>query len=182
MPANPNAAGMFMTELQDFLQKKLPRHMVPSTFVVLDKLPLTANGKVDRKALSQQHSLRTQPKQARVEPQTDLERKVVALWQEVLGTQHIGLNDNFFDLGANSLHIVQMHNKLRVIFKREVPLVEMFKNPTVNFLAEYLRDQHEEQPSFEKIDDRAQKQKIAIARQQQAMRALRNDRPKDAAE
>jgi hypothetical protein len=133
------------SELRAFLKDKLPNYMVPAAFVILDVLPLNANGKIDRHALpapSCQHSERAT---AYVAPENDLERSIAAIWREVLRIESVGMHDNFFDLGGNSFHIVQVYSKLRDL-AGDIPMVEMFHYPTVAALAAYL-GQRSDQPA-----------------------------------
>jgi acyl carrier protein len=111
--------------------------MVPSQFVVLDALPLTPNGKVDRKALPQPDgSLQPEPLAL---PRTEVEKAIAALWQSVLNLEQVGLHDNFFDLGGHSLLMVRVHGQIQQQLAIEIPLVELFRYPTVSLLAAHLR-------------------------------------------
>jgi hypothetical protein len=133
-------------ELSRFLQEKLPEYMVPTAFVMLEALPLTANGKVNRQALPAPGQLHPATEADYVAPRTDVERTIVAIWQEVLQVDKVGIHDNFFDLGGNSLLMVQVHNRLREVFQRETLLVQMFQHPTVSALAGYV-SQSQDRPS-----------------------------------
>ncbi len=86
-------------EVKSFLQKKLPEYMIPTEFMILDALPLTANGKVDRQALPQLANL-PQLKSTYITPQTPTEQVIASIWQEVLAVEKVGSNDNFFELGG----------------------------------------------------------------------------------
>ncbi|HEX6289174.1 MAG TPA: amino acid adenylation domain-containing protein, partial [Herpetosiphonaceae bacterium] len=159
------AATRETRELRSFVQSLLPAYMVPSAFVVLDALPLTPNGKLDRRALPRPEDQRSPA--ARVLPQTELERSIAAIWQEVLHVDRLGVDDNFFDLGGSSVHIVQVHSKLRDLLQRDMPVVELFKYPTVGALAKWLSQGPNARPSFEEIDDRVRKQHEALDWQRQ---------------
>ena len=122
-------------ELRDFCRSKLPDFMVPSEFVLLEALPLTPNGKIDRKRLPAPEARRVSATAA--PPATDLERKVVGVFEElVAGT--VGVDENFFDAGVNSLLMVQASIRLRSLLRRPVPLVQMFQYPTARTLAAAL--------------------------------------------
>ncbi|TSC25948.1 non-ribosomal peptide synthetase/type I polyketide synthase [Corallococcus sp. Z5C101001] len=127
-----------MDALRDALRAKLPEYMVPQTFVTLDALPLSANGKVDRSALPSLGDAR-QPKQpvARVAPRTDLEKQLVHLWEGLLPGP-VGIHDNFFEVGGNSLLAVRLMARLRQELGRELPLATLFEMPTVELLAASL--------------------------------------------
>jgi aryl carrier-like protein len=116
--------------LREALSGKLSDYMVPSAFVVLNALPLTPNKKVDRKALAAvPFEIPASP--VSVPPRTDAEQKVAAIWQDLLRSERIGVSDNFFDLGGYSLLVVQLQNRLRRQFQKEISLVELFQHPTV---------------------------------------------------
>jgi amino acid adenylation domain-containing protein len=125
-------------ELRRYLKDILPEYMIPSAFVTLDALPLTPNGKVDRKRLPEADGARPELEEAYVAPRSELERGIANVWQEVLKVEKVGVHDNFFNLGGHSLLIVQVNSRLHEILRVDVSLVDMFKYPTVNALAEYL--------------------------------------------
>jgi amino acid adenylation domain-containing protein len=126
------------TELRRFLQKQLPDYMVPSAFVVLEALPLTPNGKIDRQALPQPEGQRAALETAYIAPRGDIEQKIATILKTVLQIDQIGVHDNFFDLGGNSLLLVQVQEKLVNALNRDVPVVALFQYPTINALAHYL--------------------------------------------
>lgn len=145
-------------ELRDRLREKLPEYMVPSAFVILDALPLTPNGKVDRRALPVPDNLRPELASTYQPPQSQIEQEIAKVWQTVLHLEKVGVNDNFFDLGGNSLLMVQVTNKLQAIFQRNLSVVAMFQHPTISSLAQYFSQQPEDVPAFRSMRDRAQKQ------------------------
>ena len=124
--------------LRDHLRESLPAHMVPSAFVVLDSLPRTPNGKIDRNALPAPDRSRLETGLPVRPPENDVERAIVGIWQDMLALDAIGVETNVFDLGANSLMMVQASSRLSTLLGRRVSLVDMFKYPTVRALAEYL--------------------------------------------
>ena len=127
-----------MARMRSFLKEKLPAYMVPASFVVLDRLPVTPNGKVDRKALLQIDDRHRETDVDYKAPQTEAELIIASILQEVLKVDRIGVDDNFFDLGGNSLLLVQVHGRLQEQFGREILLVEIFNHPTVRALAAHL--------------------------------------------
>ena len=153
-------------ELRNFLKEKLPEYMVPAAFVPLETLPLTSNGKVDRRALPAPESER-QSEEAYVAPQNELEKIIAGIWQELLNVEKIGVHDNFFDLGGHSLLIVQVHSRLHEVVDKELSITDMFRYPTIEKLTKYLIQEQNEELSLEKIHDRARKQKKALNRQRQ---------------
>jgi len=112
--------------------------MVPSNFVLLDSLPLTANGKIDRNALPDPSTLENESGTAPELPRNELERMIVQAWKDALGVDSVGLNENFFDLGAHSLLVAEVHMQLQQQLGRELSLVNLFQFPTVTALASHL--------------------------------------------
>jgi epothilone synthetase B len=132
----PAQAGNWRAQLRDHLRSKLPAYMLPAHFVQLDALPLSANGKVDRKALPLPDVATTA--RATVEPVGALEQTLARHLQELLGLETIDVTSDLFDLGANSLHVVQLHNKLRPYFNGDLSVGELFMHPTIRSLGHYL--------------------------------------------
>ncbi|MBN3950378.1 MAG: amino acid adenylation domain-containing protein [Nostoc sp. NMS7] len=168
-----------ISDLRNLLKQKLPDYMVPSAFVLLDALPVTPNGKIDRRALPEPDGLRLELEVAYVPPQNKVEQIIANIWQEVLRLETVGVHDNFFDLGGNSLLIVQVLSKLREVFNMDIPMVDVYKCPTINALAKYLNQKQIEPPSFQHIHDRAETRKKSINLQKQfrqEYRATKNHR------
>jgi acyl carrier protein len=109
--------------------------MIPSAFVALEALPLTPNGKLDRQALPSPDGARQQTATPFSPPATEVERKLAAIFGKLLGLDEVGVNDNFFDLGANSLMMVQVVEKIRVELGLKISLVRLFRFPTLASLA-----------------------------------------------
>jgi amino acid adenylation domain-containing protein len=164
---NRDNAKPSVEELRGFLKQKLPEYMLPSTFVMLDALPLTSNGKIDRRALPAPDNVRPELTASFQPPQSDMEQQIAKIWQEVLYLDKVGIHDNFFDLGGNSLLILQVNNKLRTILQRDISVVTMFQNPTIYSLAEYLSQK--QQLSFTGTRSRAQQQIEAINRKKRLL-------------
>jgi len=125
-------------ELAGWLRQTLPEHMIPAGFVYLDALPLTVNGKLDRAALPDPGTSRPELQVGFAAPRDDTERKMAALWSELLRVEPIGRDDNFFTLGGHSLLAVQLVSRVRDRWSRELPLRTVFDAPTVKGLCEYL--------------------------------------------
>ena len=159
-----SAKVLHEADLRQFLQDKLPSYMIPASFVLLDKLPLSRNGKVDRTALPAPESLRPDLKASYVAPQNRIERTIAAIWQQALHVDSVGVEDNFFELGGHSLLMVQVHSKLRATFEKEISMVDLFKHPTIKAMAKHLGQQGNHQPSYQKARDRAEKQKQAMSK------------------
>jgi amino acid adenylation domain-containing protein len=122
--------------LRRFLRERLPDAMVPGAFVVVDALPRTPSGKVDRGALARAGGVALAPEVPYVAPRTETEERVVGIWRELLGRERVGVNDHFFDLGGHSLLTTRLLSRLRDAFGVEVPLPAFFEEPTVAALAE----------------------------------------------
>ncbi|HSF30804.1 MAG TPA: amino acid adenylation domain-containing protein [Candidatus Tectomicrobia bacterium] len=127
-------------ELRSFLQTKLPDYMVPAAFLVLDALPRTPNGKIDRHALPAPDQTQPSLLEAFVAPRTPIEELLADIWASVLKVESIGIHDNFFDLGGHSLLAVQVISRLRRLFQVDVPLRVLFDAPTVASLARRVEE------------------------------------------
>jgi len=120
-------------EVRAFLAQELPEYMLPSAFVQVDSLPLTANGKLDLRALP---SPEDHPKDREmVAPRTQEEEKLVGMWREVLKLDHVGVTDNFFELGGHSLLATQIISRIRNTFRVQMPLQSFLQSPTIAGLA-----------------------------------------------
>jgi amino acid adenylation domain-containing protein len=133
----PRGQAPTVAELRSHLQEQLPDYMVPTRYMALAAFPLTPNGKVDRKALPQP-ALAAEVRPVAV-PDGELERTIIAIWQQVLRVDHVGLHDNFFDLGGHSIKLVQVHSRLKQAVDCPLDLTDLFDCPTVASLAARLR-------------------------------------------
>ena len=123
-------------EILNYLAENLPEYMVPGTFILLDTLPLTSNGKINRKALpSPQDNDMTLDVLTYVAPRTPVEQELAGIWAEVLGIGRVGIEDNFFEIGGHSLVIAQVIGRVRDVFAVELPFRIIFTAPTVALLA-----------------------------------------------
>jgi len=127
-------------ELRAFIKASLPEYMSPAIFVALDALPLTPNGKVDRRSLPLPDESQRDLEQAYLAPRDQLEEQLVTLWANVLQRKSIGVNDNFFELGGNSLLAARLFAHIENRLGKHLPLATLFKFPTVEQLANSLRD------------------------------------------
>jgi acyl carrier protein len=141
-----------VAEWRSFLRDKVPEYMMPSAFVLLEAMPLTPNGKVDRKALLQLEGRRLESTAFYVRPQTQVEHTIAALWQNLLHVDKVGLHDNFFDLGGHSLLATQLVAQLWNAFHVELPLPSLFAEPTVAGIAKIIATaQQDQQGTVDKI-------------------------------
>jgi acyl carrier protein len=129
------AGANLVPALRQHLRNTLPEYMIPSAFVPLEALPLTPNGKLDRQALPSPDGARQETATPFVPPATEVERKLAAIFRELLGMNEIGVDDNFFDLGANSLMMVRVVEKIRAELGLKISLVRVFQFPTLSSLA-----------------------------------------------
>ncbi|MDB4970229.1 MAG: tycC2 [Myxococcales bacterium] len=127
--------GATASALREHLKARLPEYMVPSAFVLLDALPLTSNGKVDRKALPAPEGARPELDDSYVAPRTAVEETLAAIWRELLGLERVGIHDHFFEIGGHSLLATQMTSRIRAALGVELSLRTLFESPTVSELA-----------------------------------------------
>ena len=123
--------------LRGKLNERLPAHMLPEVIVAVEVLPLTASGKIDRVSLSKR-PIEERRLESQASPQTRFEKKIAAIWKEVLGRASVGIHDNFFDLGGHSLLLTQVHARLQKLLHARLPMVKLFEHPTIAALAAYL--------------------------------------------
>ncbi|MCC5869156.1 MAG: LLM class flavin-dependent oxidoreductase [Gammaproteobacteria bacterium] len=162
-------------ELKDYLREHLPEAMVPSHFITLERFPQTPNKKIDRKALPAPMDVVPKGRAATGgggAPASEVEAKVLAVWQEVLQLPAIDIEDNFFDLGGHSLLAVKVHRRLNETLERSLAITDLFRFPTVKSLAEYLSD-GDSGASLQGSQDRA-----AMRRQAMAARRGARGRPR----
>jgi pimeloyl-ACP methyl ester carboxylesterase len=126
-------------QVKEHLRAKLPEYMVPVAIVVLERLPLTPNGKVDRKALPAPARSTAELSFTSAASRDSLDLQLIKLWEKVLNVRPVGLRDNFFDLGGNSLVAVRLFSEMRKLFGRSFPLSVLFQAPTVEKLADMIR-------------------------------------------
>jgi amino acid adenylation domain-containing protein len=136
-------------EMREYLEERLPGHLVPAAFVTLEVLPLTPNGKVDRRALPAPGVDNLDLTEAFVAPRNDLELELARIWEDVLGVQPVGVTQNFFELGGHSLLAMQLFSRIREAFQVDFPLAVLFEAPTIEAIAEvitqYLIEQADEE-------------------------------------
>ncbi|MEG4281922.1 amino acid adenylation domain-containing protein [Microcoleus sp. A006_D1] len=126
------------SELRQFLKAKLPGYMIPATYAVLESMPLTPNGKVDRRALPNIDTNSEDLTVNYVEPRNDIEEVLGKIWAKVLGKQQVSIYDNFFELGGHSLLATQLISRIRDALQVELPVSNLFEAPTVASLAKYI--------------------------------------------
>jgi non-ribosomal peptide synthetase component F/acyl carrier protein/pyruvate-formate lyase-activating enzyme len=148
--------GELGEELKKHLQRELPEYMVPTYYVPIQQIPLTSNGKLDRHALPKPNVTRTKPRANYVAPETGMEKLIAGLWKEVLQLERVGINDNFFDLGGNSLNIIEVNSKLQEQTGMDIPIVAMFTHSTIRKLVQNL-EQHQQPGEKEVMETKRKK-------------------------
>lgn len=126
-----------VSELREFLALHLPEYMIPTSFVQVDKIPLTPNGKIDKKTLAK-YKTTLETGAEYVPPVTQLEKEVANIWKEILNQDKVGVKDNFFDLGGNSARVIQVNSRLKELLARDIPIITMFEYPSIESFLKYL--------------------------------------------
>ncbi|HLP62841.1 MAG TPA: amino acid adenylation domain-containing protein, partial [Candidatus Deferrimicrobium sp.] len=154
-------------EFREYLLLRLPDYMIPAHFFLLEKIPLTPSGKINRKALQAANTLLGTGVEY-ISPKSDIEKTIAGVWQDLLGLDKVGIHDNFFDLGGNSLSIIRLNSRLKVALpdKKDISVVTLFNHPTVASLARYLNREENETGSVmtaKKIKPHFKREQVEIA-------------------
>lgn len=160
-------------ELRRFIKEWLPDYMAPTTFMMLEALPLTFSGKIDRRSLPTPESLRPELEVPYVMPRTEAERTVAIVWQQVLKVEKIGIHDNFFELGGHSLLIVKVHSQLRELLKTDLSMLDMFRYPTISSLAEYVSRVQSQTSSVSRTEIPTEKLEAGRAQQRKRLQKMK---------
>ena len=176
-PLSGQITSQLEPELRHYLRERLPDYMVPAAFVILDEMPLTPNGKVNRRALPAPDRSRPQLATALVIPQTETEQAIARVWQDLLQLEVVGINDNFFELGGNSLRLTQVHQKLANLFSASLSIVTLFQYPTIAALAQHLTQTQDSQPNVKRPTASSRRTR-QVATQQQKQRRQQHRRGK----
>jgi len=155
-------------DLRAFLKKRLPDPMIPALFISLERLPLSPNGKVDRRALPDPEAGGSADNAALVPPRNELETVVAAVWSEVLERAAVGVHDNFFEIGGHSLLAVRAASRLQEELRRPVSVLELFEHPTVAALAAWLAARDGDASLLEGSRSRAAARRDSIRQRRQA--------------
>jgi len=167
--ANPEEQ-LAIADLRSYLQGKLPDYMVPAIFMTVEAMPKTPSGKIDRRALPAPDSQRQEQSQSYAAPQSELECLLAGVWSKLLKIDRVGIHDNFFEIGGNSLMTLQVAVQVRELLAIDLPIVKLFQHPTIAQLANYLNEGKTAIPSNNKFQDRADRQKAAFNRQKQSIK------------
>ncbi|MGZ5134066.1 MAG: amino acid adenylation domain-containing protein, partial [Flavitalea sp.] len=142
IPLFTNIASLFQKEIRALLQQRLPDYMVPSEFITLGRLPLTSNGKIDRRFLSRREDKSVANKLNYEPPATELEQALASIWKELLGIDRVGIHDDFFELGGHSLLATRAVSAVRRRLNVELTIKDLFTHSTIAGLIEYFASQN----------------------------------------
>jgi acyl carrier protein len=163
-----NGQQLQADQLRTALESFLPVYMIPSSFQIMEALPLNANGKVDRSQLPAPAQARVpvsaEPANGRPAVKNGTEEIIAAVWKKALGVEHLGPTDNFFDLGGDSILLVEVHAELQQALNRKLSVTDLFQFPSIRALSNYLDGQASQVASSE-IAERIRKQRNAMAKQ-----------------
>ncbi|MGA9773581.1 MAG: amino acid adenylation domain-containing protein [Blastocatellia bacterium] len=166
-----NREDLTVSQLRAFLKERVPDYLIPSSFAMIESLPRTPNGKVNRRALPEPDQLRPKVDNVYIAPRTELEQIIAGVWREVLSVDKVGVHDNFFDLGGHSLLTVRVQSRLKDLLGREMSILQMFMYPTVSSLAGHLIEQQPDNLNIDEIRNQATKQRNAIGRHKRALKS-----------
>ncbi len=154
----PKTVAPDPTDIREHLRKDLPEYMVPNDVVILDAMPLTPNGKVDRKQLPTAQDGAQTSAAVYEAPADELQQTIVNIWQDTLKLDKVGVKDNFFDLGGHSLLIVRVHQLLKQQVDKPISLTDLYRFPTIGSLTEFLNSDQKNE-SLKKSSDRASRRR-----------------------
>ncbi|MCP4153077.1 MAG: amino acid adenylation domain-containing protein, partial [bacterium] len=163
-----------ITRLRENLTEKLPPYMIPSYFVTMESMPLTPNGKIDRKALPEPGATTQAAKEYRA-PANETEKKLAAIWQDLLEMKPIGTTHNFFEIGGHSLKAITLIARINKTFQVHLPITQLFENPFIKEQARYI--ERARTTSFEAIDRVDKKDYYPVSAAQKRMYALNRFAP-----
>jgi hypothetical protein len=161
-----------VSELREFLAGKLPGYMIPSYFVQPETMPLTPNGKVDRKALISSGTKLSTGKEYEA-PGTHIEKILANAWKEVLNRDKISIHDNFFDLGGTSMEVIHLSNILKETLNPDIPVAAIYRYMTISSFSQYLNREEACMKTFEEEADRCEELKKSKTRLRQKMKRMR---------
>ncbi|MGH9759981.1 MAG: non-ribosomal peptide synthetase, partial [Blastocatellia bacterium] len=132
------AQGSNVYRVREHLKRRLPDHMLPSPIIEIDRMPLTSNGKFDVRSLPQPEMKAIENQAAGSEPEPEMAQAIARIWSEALKLSEVGIDENFFDLGGNSISMVHVRNRIRQLLNKEVSMVDMFTYTTIRSLSEHI--------------------------------------------
>lgn len=146
-------------ELKEHMSKVLPEYMIPAHYIKIPLVPLTRNGKVDRQKLLSLVEQNLVSTKEYIAPKNKTEQDLVKIFSEIMGVEKIGVTSNFFDIGASSLEIVRAQSKIKEVFNRDIPVVELFRYINIKSLASFLDETNGENISAQAGQERSERRK-----------------------
>ncbi len=165
---------LITSDLYHFLKAHLPTYMIPAALVLPDALPLTPNGKIDRSALPKPDFSQSHLAKNFVPPHTSTEKVIADIWAKVLQLEKVGVHDNFFDLGGNSLLTIPIASKMQESLNINISVIDLLTYPTVSAFAQYLAQDQEAEQSVFPDHSRANRKKVALKMQKQLKQQRRS--------
>ncbi|MFH1489783.1 MAG: amino acid adenylation domain-containing protein [Pseudomonadota bacterium] len=169
-------APLDAARIRDFLKKVLPDYMIPAYFIQVEKIPLTVNGKVDKEALSGGRLLETG---TRREPETPMEKHLWSIWRKYLNGDKIGVTDNFFDVGGNSLLLVRVCSEINKGSPHTLNMIDLFTYTTISDLAAFIEKKGSPEVALWKVHDRVERQRRAMSFRNNKRSAAKTRRHKE---
>jgi acyl carrier protein len=160
------------TELRSVLTGRLPEYMIPAEFVIVERMPLTSNCKVDRLELLNMKVSSLESDTAFMSPTTEVEQIIAEIWKDLLQVDRVDVEESFFHLGGHSLLLARIQSRLKEVLNEDIPIISFFKYPTIRSLAEHLKQTQVAPRSFQRNIDRAQARREAAKRRSQPKRSL----------
>jgi amino acid adenylation domain-containing protein len=157
-----SASDLFADELREFLLKKLPGYMVPGYFIRLEKMPMTSNGKIDKKSFPEFSREKLSLTNNYEEPKNNSEKTIIDIWKEILNLQSVGVNDNFFDVGGHSLLIAKLTHLIKVRTGIELDDMDIFRYPTIRLISNNYFKQQEEDKRINSTINTGESKKILL--------------------
>ncbi|WP_379129610.1 amino acid adenylation domain-containing protein [Paenibacillus sp. sgz500958] len=162
----------YIPSIREYTKKFLQDYMIPSFFIVLEQMPLLPNGKLNMKALPEPESTRRTVLTEYADAANDKEKKVKKIWESILNAEHIGVNDNFFDIGGHSLLVLQVYYKIKESFQTNLTVVDMFKYPTIRSLCDYLEEATDSYAEVAAVSEQLHSEKEAMKDKRKRLKEL----------
>ena len=158
--------------LRNYLQENLAKFMVPRELIILDRLPINPNGKLDRHALPKPTTERSDPLENYVAPRSEIETALAEIWCGVLGIDRVGIRNNFFDIGGTSVLSARLITRIRDRFNIDIPIIRVYHYPTIEAMANFI-SRGNQSGDYTEAKGRAEKQRAAFLKQKQKRRKRR---------
>jgi len=156
------------SSIMDFLVEYLPDYMLPSKYFIIDFIPFNQNGKLNKKELFKYNNI-LKSNQEHFEPSSQIEKDIAEIWKEILSIDIVSLNDNFFDVGGNSLNIVKLSKCLNTLLNKEISIIDLFRYPSINLFLEYIQGTTENNEESNKINENEGKSRLRNLKNQRTL-------------